>query len=78
MNITSLECPSCGGKLKPMKGNPQIMVCEYCGKQCMVDNNVTVNYKRLPAMIKPEDRELFLSLLPVLPIVWAEEGWWIW
>ncbi len=44
MNITSLECPSCGGKLKPMKGNPQIMVCEYCGKQCMVDNNVTVNY----------------------------------
>lgn len=20
------------------------MVCEYCGKQCMVDNNVTVNY----------------------------------
>lgn len=44
MKITNLECPSCGGKLKPMAGNPQIMICEYCGNQCMVEQDVTVNY----------------------------------
>ena len=26
MKITNLQCPSCGGKLEPMKNNPKIVV----------------------------------------------------
>ena len=44
MKITNLECPSCGGKLKPMDGNSHVMVCEYCNSQFMVEDDVTVNY----------------------------------
>lgn len=44
MKITNLECPSCGGKLKPMNGNSHIMICDYCNSQFMVEDDVTVNY----------------------------------
>ena len=33
MKIVDLKCPSCGGKLAPMEGNPKIVVCEYCNSQ---------------------------------------------
>lgn len=44
MKITNLSCPSCGGKLAPLEGNPQIMVCEYCGSQFVIENDIPVNY----------------------------------
>ena len=44
MKITNLQCPSCGGKLEPMKNNPKIVVCEYCKSQFMVEEDQPVNY----------------------------------
>ncbi len=44
MKITNLECPSCGGRLKPMEGNPQIMVCEYCNSQFVIEDDRTIHY----------------------------------
>ncbi|GFH90529.1 internalin-A [Lachnospiraceae bacterium] len=44
MKITNLECPSCGGKLKPLSGNSHIMICDYCNNQFMLEDDVTVNY----------------------------------
>lgn len=44
MKITNLQCPSCGGKLEPMKSNPKIVVCEYCKSQFMVEEDQPVNY----------------------------------
>lgn len=44
MKITDLKCPSCGGKLKPMEGNPKIVVCEYCNSQFMLEEDQTINY----------------------------------
>ncbi len=43
MKITSLSCPSCGGRLEPMNGNPQIMICEYCNSQFAIEKDVPVN-----------------------------------
>lgn len=44
MKITNLECPSCGGRLKPMDGNDRIMICEYCNSQFVVEDDRTINY----------------------------------
>ena len=44
MKITDLKCPSCGGKLEPMEGNPKIVVCEYCNSQFMLEEDQTINY----------------------------------
>lgn len=44
MKITNLKCPSCGGKLEPMEGNPKIVVCEYCSSQFMLEEDQTINY----------------------------------
>ncbi len=44
MKITNLECPSCGGRLKPMEGNDRIMVCEYCNSQFVVEDDQTIHY----------------------------------
>lgn len=44
MKITNLQCPSCGGKLEPMKNNPKIVVCEYCKSQFLVEEDQTINY----------------------------------
>lgn len=44
MKIVDLKCPSCGGKLIPMEGNPKIVVCEYCNSQFMLEEDQTVNY----------------------------------
>ena len=37
MKMTRLICPSCGGRLEPMEGSPQIMVCEYCNSQFVME-----------------------------------------
>lgn len=44
MKIVDLKCPSCGGKLIPMEGNPKIVVCEYCNSQFMLEEDQTINY----------------------------------
>ena len=44
MKITNLQCPSCGGKLEPMKDNPKIVVCEYCKSQYVLEEDQTINY----------------------------------
>lgn len=44
MKITNLECPSCGGRLKPMKDHPQMMICEYCNSQFVVEDDRTIHY----------------------------------
>lgn len=44
MKITNLECPSCGGKLKPMEGSSRILVCEYCGHQFVMEDERPINY----------------------------------
>jgi Leucine-rich repeat (LRR) protein/DNA-directed RNA polymerase subunit RPC12/RpoP len=44
LKITDLKCPSCGGKLEPMKNNPKIVVCEYCSSQFMLEEDQTINY----------------------------------
>ena len=44
MKITNLECPSCGGRLKPMEGNSRILVCEYCGHQFVMEDDRPINY----------------------------------
>ena len=40
MKMTRLICPSCGGRLEPMEGSPQIMVCEYCNSQFVMENDM--------------------------------------
>jgi len=44
MKIVDLKCPSCGGKLVPMEGNPKIVVCEYCNRQCVLEEDNVINY----------------------------------
>ena len=44
MKIVDLKCPSCGGKLVPMEGNPKIVVCEYCNSQFVLEEDNVINY----------------------------------
>lgn len=44
MKIVDLKCPSCGGKLVPMEGNPKIVVCEYCSSQFVLEEDNVINY----------------------------------
>lgn len=44
MKIVDLKCPSCGGKLVPMEGNPKIVVCEYCNSQFVLEEDKVINY----------------------------------
>ena len=44
MKIVDLKCPSCGGKLAPMEGNPKIVVCEYCNSQFVLEEDQVINY----------------------------------
>lgn len=44
MKIVDLNCPSCGGKLAPMEGNPKIVVCEYCNSQFVLEEDNVINY----------------------------------
>lgn len=76
MKITNLECPSCGGKLKPMDGNSHIMICEYCNSQFMVEDDVTVNYHihQSPPSQAPKQTEIPSNKGPIAVGIIAAVG----
>ncbi len=44
MKTTNMECSFCRGKLRSKEGNSQILICEYCGSQFIMEGGRMISY----------------------------------